>query len=46
MVLSDEEIKAAFPKSTQTIEIEAFVKASEIPFVLLEHLAALLKSQL
>ena len=37
VVLSDEEIKAAFPKSTQTIEIEAFVKASEIAFVLLER---------
>ena len=36
VVLSDEEIKAAFPKSTQTIEIEAFVKASEIAFILLE----------
>ena len=37
VVLSEEEIKAAFPKSTQTIEIEAFVKAAEIPFVLLER---------
>ena len=37
VVLSDEEIKAAFPKSTQTIEIETFVKAVEIPFVLLER---------
>ena len=37
VLLSDEEIKAAFPKSTQTIEIEAFVKASEIAFVLLER---------
>ena len=37
VVLSDEEIKAAFPKSTQTIEIEAFVKASDIAFVLLER---------
>ncbi len=37
VVLSDEEIKSAFPKSTQTIEIEAFVKASEIAFVLLER---------
>jgi DNA end-binding protein Ku len=37
VVLSDDEIKAAFPKSTQTIEIEAFVKAAEIPFVLLER---------
>ena len=37
VLLSEDEIKAAFPKSTQTIEIEAFVKASEIPFVLLER---------
>ncbi len=37
VVLSDDEIKAAFPKSTQTIEIESFVKATEIPFVLLER---------
>jgi len=37
VVLSDEEIKAAFPKSTQTIEIECFVKASEIEFLLLER---------
>ena len=36
VVLSEEEIKAAYPKSTQTIEIDAFVKASEIPFTLLE----------
>ena len=36
VILSDEEIKAAFPKSTQTIEIEAFVKAAEIPFTYLE----------
>lgn len=36
VVLSDEQIKAAYPKSTQTIEIETFVKAAEIEFVLLE----------
>ena len=36
VVLSEDQIKAAYPKSTQTIEIEAFVKASEIPFVQLE----------
>jgi DNA end-binding protein Ku len=36
VVLSEDEIKNAFPKSTQTIEIESFVKASEIPFILLE----------
>ena len=37
VVLSEEEIKAAFPKSTQTIEIECFVKAADIDFVLLER---------
>ena len=37
VVLSAEEIKAAFPKSTQTIEIETFVKADEIPLVYLER---------
>ena len=37
VLLSDDEIKAAFPKSTQTIEIESFVKASEISFFLLER---------
>lgn len=36
VVLSDEQIKAAYPKSTQMIEIETFVKAEEIDFVLLE----------
>jgi len=37
VVLSEEEIKAAYPVSTQTIEIETFVKASEIPFTYLER---------
>lgn len=36
VVLSDDEIKAAYPKTTQTIEIEGFVHASEIAFWLLE----------
>lgn len=36
VVLSDEQIKAAYPETTQTIDIEAFVKASEIDFILLE----------
>ncbi|MGY8903052.1 MAG: non-homologous end joining protein Ku [Burkholderiales bacterium] len=36
VLLTDDEIKAAFPQSTQTIEIESFVKASEIDFVFLE----------
>lgn len=36
VILSDDEIKAAYPKTTQTIAIEAFVKAGEIPFTQLE----------
>lgn len=36
VVLSDDEIREAYPKTTQTIEIEAFVKATEIPFTFLE----------
>ena len=36
VILSDDEIKAAYPKTTQTIEIEGFVQAPEIPFVYLE----------
>ena len=36
VILTDDQIKAAYPRSTQTIEIESFVKASEIPFTLLE----------
>jgi len=36
VVLSDEQIKAAYPKSTQTIEIETFVEAAEIDLLLLE----------
>lgn len=37
VLLSPEEIAAAFPKVTQTIEIETFVDADEIPFVYLER---------
>jgi len=37
VVLSDEEIRAAYPKTTQTIEIETFVKQGEIPFVYLDR---------
>ncbi len=37
VVLSEDEIKAAYPVSTQTIEIETFVEASEIPFTYLER---------
>lgn len=36
VLLSDDEIRAAYPKTTQTIAIEAFVQAAEIPFTQLE----------
>lgn len=48
VVLEDDEIRAAYPKTMQTIEIEAFVEASEIAFVHLErpyYLAPLGKSE-
>ncbi len=37
VILSDKEIADAYPKTTQTIEIESFVDAGEIPFVYLER---------
>ena len=37
IVLNQEEISAAYPKSTQTIEIATFVPATDIPFVYLER---------
>lgn len=37
VVLTPEEIAAAYPKITQTIEIETFLDADEIPFVYLER---------
>lgn len=37
VILSDKEIADAYPRTTQTIEIEAFVNAGEIPFVYLER---------
>lgn len=36
VLLTDEQIKAAYPTSTQSIDIETFVQAAEIPFLLLE----------
>ncbi|HKW83053.1 MAG TPA: Ku protein, partial [Burkholderiaceae bacterium] len=36
VVLSDDEIRAAYPKTTQTIAIESFTHAAEIPFTQLE----------
>lgn len=37
VILSDDEIAAAYPKTAQTIEIETFVDNTEIPFVYLER---------
>ncbi|GAA4337786.1 hypothetical protein GCM10023144_34000 [Pigmentiphaga soli] len=37
VVLSDDEIRAAYPESTQTIDIETFVSAAEVPFIYLER---------
>ncbi|WP_299451951.1 Ku protein [uncultured Pigmentiphaga sp.] len=37
VVLSDDEIRGAYPESTQTIEIETFVPAGQIPFIYLER---------
>lgn len=37
VILSADEIKAAYPKTMQTIEIESFVPANAIPFVYLER---------
>lgn len=36
VVLSDDEIREAYPKTTQTIEIETFVPAKDISFVYME----------
>ena len=37
VVLGDEEIAAAYPKTTQTIAIESFTAAAQIPFTLLDR---------
>lgn len=37
VVVTDEEVRAAFPKSTQTIQIESFVKSADLPFMMLER---------
>lgn len=37
VVLSEQEVAAAYPRSTRTIEMEAFVDAREVPFVHLER---------
>ena len=36
MLLTPEELEAAYPRTTQTIEIEAFIPIDQIPFVYLE----------
>ena len=36
VLMDEDEIRNAYPQTTQTIEIEGFVKAAEIPFVYLE----------
>ena len=36
VLVDEDEIRNAYPRTMQTIEIEAFVKAAEIPFVYLE----------
>lgn len=37
VILSQEEISAAYPKATQTIEIETFVSHTDVPFLYLER---------
>jgi DNA end-binding protein Ku len=37
VIISPEEIETAFPRTTQTIEIQMFVDAAEVPFVFLER---------
>ena len=37
VILSHEEINAAYPKTTQTIEIESFVASNAVPFIYLER---------
>jgi DNA end-binding protein Ku len=37
VVLTQEEIAAAYPRTTQTIEMECFVDADDVPFVYLER---------
>ncbi len=37
VIISPEEVEAVFPKTTQTIEIERFIDANEMPFIFLER---------
>lgn len=48
VIISPDEIAAVFPRTTQTIEIQRFIDANEIPFVYLErpyYLAPISKGQ-
>jgi DNA end-binding protein Ku len=48
VIISPDEIDAVFPKTTQTIEIERFIDAAELPFIYLErpyYVAPLNKSE-
>lgn len=37
VIVGDDEIRAAYPKTTQTIELESFVEPTQIPFTMLER---------
>jgi len=37
VILEDDEIRAAYPRTTQTVAIECFVSPTQIPFTLLER---------
>lgn len=37
VIVEDDELRKAFPQTTQTIAVDTFVEASEIPFVYLER---------
>src|SRR5690606_10898875 len=37
VIISPDEIAAAYPKTTQSIEIERFIDAAELPFVFLDR---------
>lgn len=37
VIISPDEIEAVFPKTTQTIEIERFIDAGQLPFIFLER---------
>lgn len=37
VIISPDEVEAVFPKTTQTIQIERFIDANEMPFIFLER---------